>query len=136
MKNTTAGAMILLAAWAACCLAIPTALWGPYIHDVRRYLLFSPNGEMLPIFVLLALLYAVILILVTIISKKLILTGLFRAALLALAALAGVAGILVALSGATLLTLFPFGFAAACGAACVTYAEQHLPQDAGKDDAL
>ena len=136
VKKTIVGAMILLAAWAVCCLAIPTALWGPYIHDIGRYLLFSPNGELLPTIVPLALLYAAALIFVIIISKKLIRARLFRATLLVLAALAGMTGILIALSGATLLALFPFGFAAVCGMIYVTYAERHLFQNFGKGGAL
>lgn len=42
MKKTTAGTMIVLAAWVVCCLAIPTALWGPYMRDVRRYSFLQP----------------------------------------------------------------------------------------------
>ena len=136
MKKTIAGMMIALTTWAVCCLAIPTALWGPYMRDARRYLFFSPSGEMLSVLAPLALPYAAALIFVIIISKKLIRARLFRATLLVLAALAGMTGILIALSGATLLALFPFGFAAVCGMIYVTYAERHLFQNFGKGGAL
>lgn len=94
---------------------------------------FSPSGEMLTVLAPLTLLYAAALILVIITSNKLVRVRLFRAALLVLAALAGMAGILVALSGATLLALLPFGFAFTCGATYVAYAERYFARSAGKN---
>lgn len=51
-RRSCAVIAILIAAWALCCLVVPYALWDTYLHDAKRYLLFSPNGEFLPAFAL------------------------------------------------------------------------------------
>lgn len=50
-RRSWAVIVILIAGWTLCCLVVPHALWDNYMHDARRYLLFSPDGEFLPAFV-------------------------------------------------------------------------------------
>lgn len=101
-RRTLAVIAILIAGWALCCLVVPNALWDSYMHDARRYALFGPSGEFLPIFVPACIGSVIVSVVAALAAAGSMRVMAVRVTVLILAAMAVSAALVVSLFGTVL----------------------------------
>lgn len=117
---------ILIASWALCCLVVPNVLWDGYMHDLRRYALFGPSGEFLPLFAPACIGSAIASVVAALAAAGSMRVRAVRMTVLLLAAMAVSAALVVSLFGAVLVAASCLVFFAAMAIVYVTRAEKAL----------
>lgn len=117
---------ILIAGWVLCCLVVPNALWDSYMHDLRRYALFGPSGEFLPIFVPSCIGSIFVSVVAALAASGSMRVRAVRVTVLLLAAMAVSAALVVSLFGAVLVAASCLMFFVAMAIVYVARAERAL----------